>query len=134
MLGQFLASEAQVILTTGGTGLTGKYEQRDLWKEYRDVVLSFLDLKRPLKVAIDASNGMAGKMVPNVFGDVKNLQIVPILFEITGSFVHEPNPLVAHIVYGLYAVSMLSLGLASVVGRRADLSAPLGSKRRVAPR
>ena len=37
---------------------------------------------------------MAGKMVPAVFGDVPNLEIVPILFEITGSFVHEPNPLV----------------------------------------
>src|SRR6185436_18847753 len=77
---------------TGGT--QGKYEQRDLWKEYRDEVLKFLKLERPLKVAIDASNGMAGKMVPEVFGEVKNLTIVPILFEITGSFTHEPNPLV----------------------------------------
>src|SRR6185436_3990400 len=57
-------------------------------------VLSFLQLKRPLKVAIDASNGMAGKMVPAVFGNVPKLEIVPILFEITSSFVHEPNPLV----------------------------------------
>ena len=47
-----------------------------------------------MRVAIDASNGMAGKMVPAVFGDVPGLTIVPILFEITGSFVHEPNPLV----------------------------------------
>jgi phosphomannomutase len=57
-------------------------------------VLKFLDLKRPLRVAIDASNGMAGKMVPAVFGNVKGLEIIPILFEITGSFTHEPNPLV----------------------------------------
>jgi phosphomannomutase len=47
-----------------------------------------------MKVAIDASNGMGGKMIPAVFGDVPNLTIVPILFEITGSFVHDPNPLV----------------------------------------
>jgi phosphomannomutase len=72
----------------------GSHEDRDLWPEYRKTVLSFLDLKRPLKVAIDASNGMAGKMVPAVFGSVPNLTIVPILFEITGSFVHDPNPLV----------------------------------------
>jgi phosphomannomutase len=76
------------------TGVTGRYEERDLWPAYKKTVLSFLDLKRPLEVAIDASNGMAGKMVPQVFGDVPNLSIVPILFEITGSFVHEPNPLV----------------------------------------
>jgi phosphomannomutase len=37
---------------------------------------------------------MAGKMVPEVFGNVENLEIIPLLFEITGSFVHEPNPLV----------------------------------------
>jgi phosphomannomutase len=81
-------------LRMGQTGLDGGYEQRDLWPEYRSHVLQFLNLKRPLRVAIDASNGMAGKMVPAVFGNVPNLTIEPILFEITGSFVHEPNPLV----------------------------------------
>ncbi len=76
------------------TGVQGKYEKLDLWKEYKAEVLKHLNLKRPLKVAIDASNGMAGKMVPAVFGDVPNLTIVPILFDITGSFTHDPNPLV----------------------------------------
>jgi phosphomannomutase len=81
-------------LRVGDTGVKGKYEEMDLWAPYRQHVLQFLDLKRPLKVAIDASNGMAGKMVPAVFGGIPNLTIVPLLFEITGSFVHEPNPLV----------------------------------------
>ncbi|HEX8523405.1 MAG TPA: phosphomannomutase/phosphoglucomutase [Tepidisphaeraceae bacterium] len=76
------------------TGVQGKREERNLWKEYRAHVLKFLDLKRPLNVLIDASNGMAGKMVPEVFYDVPNLHITPMLFEITGSFVHDPNPLV----------------------------------------
>jgi len=53
-----------------------------------------LELKRPLRVVIDGSNGMAGRMVPEVFYNVPNLSIVPMLFEITGSFVHDPNPLV----------------------------------------
>src|SRR5262249_36241985 len=57
-------------------------------------VSKFLDLKRPISVVIDASNGMAGKMVPAVFDNIKNLKISPLLFEITGSFVHDPNPLV----------------------------------------
>ncbi|HEV2295018.1 MAG TPA: phosphomannomutase/phosphoglucomutase [Tepidisphaeraceae bacterium] len=81
-------------LRVGQTGLHGKYVERDLWPEYRAHVLKFLDLKRPIKVVVDASNGMAGKMIPAVFGDVKDLTIVPILFEITGKFTHEPNPLV----------------------------------------
>ncbi len=65
----------------------------DLWGEYREHVLKFLDLQRPLKVVVDASNGMAGKMVPAIF-DGTDLEIVPVNFEITGSFVHPPNPLV----------------------------------------
>ena len=81
-------------LRVGQTGLTGAYEQQDLWQPYRAHVLRFLDLKRPLRVAIDASNGMAGKMVPAVFGGLPNLEITPLLFEITGSFTHDPNPLV----------------------------------------
>jgi phosphomannomutase len=81
-------------LRVGQTGLHGKYEEQDLWDAYRAHVHKFLDIKRPMKIVVDASNGMAGKMVPAVFGNVPNLEIVPILFEITGSFVHEPNPLV----------------------------------------
>lgn len=81
-------------LRVGQTGLKGSVEEMDLWAAYRKHVLQFLQLKRPLRVAIDASNGMAGKMVPPVFNNVPNLEIIPLLFEITGSFVHEPNPLV----------------------------------------
>ena len=74
----------------------GKYHQIDVWRGYREHVLKFLSpLKKPVKIYIDASNGMAGKMVPAVFHDVPNLEIIPLNFEITGSFVHEPNPLVA---------------------------------------
>ncbi|HWE02081.1 MAG TPA: phosphomannomutase/phosphoglucomutase [Tepidisphaeraceae bacterium] len=82
------------ILRFGNTGLKGEIQEMDLWADYRKHVSQFLDLKRPLKVVIDASNGMAGKMVPALFDNVPNLTIVPLLFEITGSFVHEPNPLV----------------------------------------
>jgi phosphomannomutase len=81
-------------LRVGQTGLQGGYEQADLWGAYRDHVLRFLSLKRKLRVAVDASNGMAGKMVPAVFGGLANLEIIPTLFEITGSFTHDPNPLV----------------------------------------
>ena len=76
------------------TGKNGGFEHMDVWPEYRKHVLSFLDLKRPIRVAVDASNGMAGVMVPKVFDDVQDLKIDRILFEVTGSFVHDPNPLV----------------------------------------
>lgn len=80
----------------GSLPVTGHLETRDLWAEYRQHILRFLQPPaRPLRVFIDASNGMAGKLVPQVFSDLKNVQIIPLNFEITGKFVHEPNPLVA---------------------------------------
>jgi phosphomannomutase len=99
-------------LRVGQTGLTGNYCEQDLWPEYRTHVLQFLDLRRPLRVVIDASNGMAGKMVPAVFGGLPALTIVPVLFEITGSFTHEPNPLVE---------ANLDMLKAAMAGQKADL-------------
>jgi phosphomannomutase len=46
-----------------------------------------------MKIAIDASNGMAGKMVPAIFGKLP-VEIIELNFEHTGKFKHEPNPLV----------------------------------------
>ncbi|HEX4795291.1 MAG TPA: phosphomannomutase/phosphoglucomutase [Humisphaera sp.] len=81
-------------LRVGQTGLKGNIQEMDVWTDYRNHVLQFMSLRRRLKVVVDASNGMAGKMVPAVFGGVRNLEIIPVLFDITGSFVHDPNPLV----------------------------------------
>ena len=93
------AAAESLPLGRGGPGsgpLSGKVETLDLWHAYRTHILGFYKpSRRGLKVFIDASNGMAGKLVPKVFGDLENLTIVPVNFEITGSFVHEPNPLVA---------------------------------------
>lgn len=78
----------------GNTGLSGTLEEVDIWPDYRNHVLKFLDLKKPVRVIVDASNGMAGVMVPKVFDGVDNLVIEQINFEIGGGFAHEPNPLV----------------------------------------
>ena len=74
-----------------GRGTVKKY---DLTAEYKDHVLKFLRPNiRELKIAIDASNGMAGKMVPAIFGDLP-IKIIELNFGHTGTFKHEPNPLV----------------------------------------
>jgi phosphomannomutase len=66
----------------------------DLTEEYKNHVLKFLHPgNKKLKIAVDASNGMAGKMVPAVFSDLP-LEIIPINFEHKGEFTHEPDPLV----------------------------------------
>lgn len=85
----------------GGTTI----EQRDLWEPYKKHVLSFLDLgeyneKNPMRIVVDASNGMAGTALPKIFGrrgmHTPGLEIVELNFDNSkGEFVHEPNPLVA---------------------------------------
>jgi phosphomannomutase len=72
----------------------GKVETMDLTEAYKAHVLKFMKLSRKLKVVVDCSNGMAGKFVPDIFVGAPNLEIIPINMEITGSFKHEPNPLV----------------------------------------
>jgi phosphomannomutase len=83
-----------LMLHPGKTGVMGKLTTKDLWQPYKEHVRKFLTLKRKLRVAVDASNGMGGKMVPAVFGDAADLEMSTIHMEMTGTFVHEPNPLV----------------------------------------
>ncbi|HIB00546.1 MAG TPA: phosphomannomutase/phosphoglucomutase [Phycisphaerales bacterium] len=72
----------------------------DLWDQYKAHVFTYLDPRIQsgeivIKAAIDASNGMAGTMVPKLFRGVKGLELIEINFENDkGTFVHEPNPLV----------------------------------------
>ena len=71
-----------------------RVEKMDLWKEYRTHVLQFLNLARPLKLVVDASNGMAGKMVPAIFDGAADLNITPLNYAIGEGFAHPPNPLI----------------------------------------
>ena len=84
---------ATALLHTKAAG-TGSAKQRDLTAEYKKHVLKFLkpNLKK-IKIAVDASNGMAGKMLPLIFADLP-IQIIQLNFRHDGKFKHEPNPLV----------------------------------------
>ena len=67
----------------------------DIWPAYVDRVLSFIDVSAlaPLKVVIDAANGMAGAMLPPVLEHLP-IEAVTCFFDPDGSFPsHEPNPL-----------------------------------------
>jgi phosphomannomutase len=73
----------------------GSVTERDLLTGYADYLRTLVDLSgiRPLKVAVDAGNGMAGHTVPKVF-DGLPIQTVPLYFELDGSFPHhDPNPI-----------------------------------------
>ncbi|MGW7200911.1 phosphomannomutase/phosphoglucomutase [Streptomyces chryseus] len=77
------------------TGRTGTLTRRDTLKDYAAHLLSLVDLSamRPLKVVVDAGNGMGGHTVPTVFAPLP-LTVVPLYFELDGTFPnHEANPL-----------------------------------------
>ena len=74
----------------------GQVEPYDIWEQYVERVLSFVDPDaiEPLKVVIDAANGMAGVMLPPVLEHLPQLEVVRCYFEPDGTFPnHEPNPL-----------------------------------------
>ena len=70
-------------------------EKKDIWKDYIGHVLSFVDLSMivPLKIIIDASNGVAGHAVFKI-QDKLPVEIIQLNFEPNGNFPnHSPNPL-----------------------------------------
>ncbi|MGI8679442.1 MAG: phosphomannomutase/phosphoglucomutase [Jatrophihabitans sp.] len=82
------------------TQTKGDVEQVELLADYAAYLRGLVDLSgiRPLKVVVDAGNGMGGFTVPAVLGDdvlpALPLTIVPLYFDLDGSFPnHEANPL-----------------------------------------
>ena len=73
----------------------GNRTERDLSADYKAFVRKFLKgPRKKLKVVVDASNGMAGKYWPIIFGDIGQIETTTLNFEHTGEFAHDPNPLV----------------------------------------
>jgi phosphomannomutase len=76
-------------------GPAGAVTGRDLLPGYAGFLKSLVDASgiRPLTVAVDAGNGMAGHTVPEVFAGLP-VTLVPLYFELDGTFPnHEANPI-----------------------------------------
>ncbi|WP_175410176.1 phosphomannomutase/phosphoglucomutase [Streptomyces sp. TRM64462] len=96
-----LADIRTLVETWSGSGAPaaaatpGTITERDTLVDYAAHLKSLVDLAsiRPLKVVVDAGNGMGGHTVPTVF-DGLPLTLVPMYFELDGTFPnHEANPL-----------------------------------------
>jgi phosphomannomutase len=78
-------------------GMTrGSVEPVDVWDGFVERVLGFVDRDAiaPLRIVVDAANGMAGVMLPRVLAQLPQVEVVRCNFEPDGSFPnHEPNPL-----------------------------------------
>ena len=80
----------------GPVARRGEIRSEDVYPGFVDKVLSFVDVPavRPLRVVIDAANGMAGAMLPPVLERLPQLDVVRCFFDPDGTFPnHEPNPL-----------------------------------------
>ena len=73
----------------------GKVTHGEVFRNYEHHVLSFLregDYGQPLKVAVDAANGMGTIERPIL--EAMGIQLIPLFFELDGTFPnHEANPL-----------------------------------------
>lgn len=78
------------------SGDRGNITDRDVLTDYAAFLHSLVDISgsRPLRVAVDAGNGMAGHTAPAVFGSIEAITLLPLYFELDGNFPnHEANPL-----------------------------------------
>ena len=76
-------------------GKRGDLTEKNVLEAYAEHALSMIDPAniKPLKIAVDAGNGMAGVLVPPVFEKLP-CEIVPLYFELDGTFPnHEANPI-----------------------------------------
>src|SRR5258708_39447852 len=77
-------------------GQPGTITDRDVLSDYGEFLRSLVETSglRPLRVAVDAGNGMAGHTTPAVLGAIDSITLLPLYFELDGSFPnHEANPL-----------------------------------------
>ena len=79
----------------------GGYREQDVLPDYAAYLRGLVDLSgiRPIRVVVDAGNGMGGLTVPAVLGEAAGLpalpiEVIPMYFELDGTFPnHEANPL-----------------------------------------
>ena len=98
-----IRDRAQIYLDNGIAEVAqpGSYRELDVLSGYANYLRELVDLTaiRPLKIVVDAGNGMGGLTVPAVLGSSTGLsalplEIIPMFFELDGSFPnHEANPL-----------------------------------------
>jgi phosphomannomutase len=91
-----IRDRALALSDTPGGQTPGQVQPYDIWEQFVERVLSFIDpdAVKPLRVVADAANGMAGVMLPPVLERLPQVDVVRCYFEPDGTFPnHEPNPL-----------------------------------------
>ncbi len=72
--------------------LLGQCEKKEIRKAYFEKIASDIHLARPMHIAIDCGNGIAGAFAPELFEKL-NVKITPLFCEVDGNFPHHhPDP------------------------------------------
>ena len=90
-----IADEIDAARTAGGfvpAPAPGRIVRRDVIESYVTKVSGDVKLKRPMKIAVDAGNGVAGEVAPMVLKAI-GCELVELYTEIDGNFPnHHPDP------------------------------------------
>ncbi|WP_133479409.1 phosphomannomutase/phosphoglucomutase [Cognatilysobacter segetis] len=74
----------------------GNVEQHDISEDYVQRIAADIQIDRPLKVVVDAGNGVAGEIGPRVLEAI-GADVIPLFCDIDGTFPnHHPDPSEPH--------------------------------------
>jgi phosphomannomutase/phosphoglucomutase len=97
LAGETLANEAiqklyQRIDTQNFTSGQGQQAEQSVSQAYLDVILNDIAVAAPLKVVVDAGNGIAGELGPQLIEEL-GCEVIPLYCEVDGDFPnHHPDP------------------------------------------
>lgn len=92
LYGEMIQELLQRIKKNDFVSASGGYQERDVSEDYLDRICSDVKLSKPLKIAIDSGNGVAGELAPALFKRM-GCEVVELFSEIDGTFPnHHPDP------------------------------------------
>lgn len=92
--GAAIVSLKDRILTKTLASGKGQYQTQDIERRYIDYILNDVAIAQPLKIVLDAGNGVAGAIAPRLFEDL-GCEVIPLYCEVDGNFPnHHPDPTV----------------------------------------
>jgi len=79
----------------------GAYDIADLIEAYKAMIIERITLERPMKIAVDSGNGVAGPVAPEVYRAL-GCEVIEMYSEVDGNFPnHHPDPTLEEAVVDL---------------------------------
>ncbi|MCK5336581.1 MAG: phosphomannomutase/phosphoglucomutase [Gammaproteobacteria bacterium] len=92
LYGETIQELLQRIKTDDFVSGNGSYKEEDVREQYLDRICSDVKLAKPLKIAVDCGNGVAGELAPELFKRM-GCEVLELFSEIDGTFPnHHPDP------------------------------------------